>query len=232
MINAQGGVVDYIYTYQFGESDYLLVVNPSRIEPDFVWLHEQWTAFPAKSGVELKNLSDDMAAIAIQGPAVSKFIGQVFSGASEGGTAASQVTDLRKNQAGAWRSNSNSKDHRVWVARKGYTGEDGFEVVCAADQVESIWEELLRAGKPHGLKPAGLGARDTLRTEMCYPLYGHELDEKTTPIEAGVGFFVAMDKGDFVGRNVLVEQKAKGTAKKLAAFKMVGKCAPPGRVPP
>ena len=86
---------------------------------------------------------------------------------------------------------------------------------------------LLAAGQAHGLKPAGLGARDTLRTEVCYPLYGHELDENTTPIEAGVGFFVALDKGEFIGRSVLAEQKAKGTAKKLVAFKMTDRSAPP-----
>jgi aminomethyltransferase len=86
---------------------------------------------------------------------------------------------------------------------------------------------LLAAGHAHGLQPAGLGARDTLRTEVCYPLYGHELDERTTPIEAGLGFFVALDKGEFLGRSVLAEQKAKGTAKKCVAFKMTERSAPP-----
>ena len=96
-----------------------------------------------------------------------------------------------------------------------------------AELIEAIWNQLLAAGQPYGLKPAGLGARDTLRTEVCYPLYGHELDENTTPIEAGVGFFVALDKGEFIGRAVLAEQKAKGTGKKLVAFKMTDRSAPP-----
>jgi aminomethyltransferase len=93
--------------------------------------------------------------------------------------------------------------------------------------IESVWNRILEVGRPFGLKPAGLGARDTLRTEVCYPLYGHELDEQTTPIEAGVGFFVALDKGDFIGRSVLAEQKARGVNKKCVAFKTTDKCAPP-----
>ena len=93
--------------------------------------------------------------------------------------------------------------------------------------IEEIGNKLLAVGHAHCLQPAGLGARDTLRTEVCYPLYGHELDENTTPIEAGVGFFVALDKGEFTGRSVLAEQKANGTAKKCVAFKMTEKSAPP-----
>ena len=102
-----------------------------------------------------------------------------------------------------------------------------IEIVSPANVIEPIWNNVLSAGQPYGLKPAGLGARDTLRTELCYPLYGHELDENTTPIEAGLGFFVALEKGDFVGRSVLAEQKTKGPRKKLVAFKMTDKCAPP-----
>jgi aminomethyltransferase len=90
-----------------------------------------------------------------------------------------------------------------------------------------VWDAVLEAGRPFGIKPAGLGARDTLRTEVCYPLYGHELDENTTPIEAGVGFFVSLDKGEFIGRAVLAEQKARGVRKKCVAFKMTEKSAPP-----
>jgi aminomethyltransferase len=113
------------------------------------------------------------------------------------------------------------------VSRTGYTGEDGFEIVGRDDSITKLWDALLEAGKPFGIKPCGLGARDTLRTEVCYPLYGHELDENTTPIEAGVGFFVALDKGDFIGRSVLAEQKATGTRKKCVAFKLTDKGAPP-----
>ena len=121
-----------------------------------------------------------------------------------------RVTDLKKNQIAQLRL---CREDTIWISRTGYTGEDGFEVVAPGERIEAIWNQLLAAGQPHGLKPAGLGARDTLRTEVCYPLYGHELDENTTPIEAGVGFFVALDKGEFIGRAVLAEQKAKGTPK-------------------
>src|SRR5262249_22716398 len=115
----------------------------------------------------------------------------------------------------------------MYVSRTGYTGEDGFEIVVTAGKVEAVWNHLLEVGRPFGLKPCGLGARDTLRPEVCYPLYGHELDEDTTPIEAGVGFFVSLDKGEFIGRSVLAEQKANGTKKNLVAFKMTDKSAPP-----
>src|SRR5205085_12354773 len=142
---------------------------------------------------------------------------------SIGGTLVPQVTDLKKNEIAKIRVGI--KD--VWVSRTGYTGEDGFEVVASGAIIEEIWNTVLWIGHSHGLKPAGLGARDTLRTEVCYPLYGHELDEQTTPIEAGLGFFVALDKGEFIGRETLAKQKAQGAAKKLVAFKMTNKSAPP-----
>jgi aminomethyltransferase len=113
------------------------------------------------------------------------------------------------------------------VACTGYTGEDGFEILGPEAAAVRLWDKMLAVGAPFGIKPCGLGARDTLRTEVCYPLYGHELDEQTTPIEAGVGFFVALDKGDFNGRAVLAEQTANGPKKKLVAFKMSEKSAPP-----
>ncbi len=159
----------------------------------------------------------------MQGPRVAAFIDQCFPGPATGGTILPHVTELKKNQIARIRFGGED----IWVSRTGYTGEDGFEVVAPGSIIETIWDKVLAAGQSHGLKPAGLGARDTLRTEVCYPLYGHELDEQTTPIEAGLGFFVALDKGEFIGRSVLAEQKAKGVSKKLVAFKMTGKSAPP-----
>jgi aminomethyltransferase len=152
-----------------------------------------------------------------------EFINRCFPGPFTGGTTVTLATELKKNQiAKTW-----CEGEAIWISRTGYTGEDGFEIVSPASIIEAIWNRLLAAGQAHGLKPAGLGARDTLRTEVCYPLYGHELDEATTPIEAGVGFFVALDKGDFIGRSVLAEQKANGVTKKLVAFQMSDKSAPP-----
>ena len=116
----------------------------------------------------------------------------------------------------------------VLVSRTGYTGEDGFEIVGGDDSIAQVWDAIARSRHSRSASnPAVSGARDTLRTEVCYPLYGHELDENTTPIEAGVGFFVALDKGDFIGRSVLAEQKASGVKKKCVAFKMTEKSAPP-----
>jgi aminomethyltransferase len=115
----------------------------------------------------------------------------------------------------------------VYAARTGYTGEDGFELIAPAPLIEKVWAACLQAGEDHGMKPCGLGARDTLRTEACYPLYGHELNESTTPIEAGLGFFVALDKGEFNGCAILKEQKSAGPEKRLVAFKMTGKSPPP-----
>jgi len=154
---------------------------------------------------------------------VKDFINDVISGASISAMRVVRVTDLKKNEIGGFKFENQS----VLVSRTGYTGEDGFEIVGSDEAIQHLWDKFLSIGQPFGLKPAGLGARDTLRTEVCYPLYGHELDEETTPIEAGVGFFVSLDKGDFIGQKVLAEQKTNGVKKKLAAFKMTDKSAPP-----
>jgi aminomethyltransferase len=227
MCNERGGVVDDLYAYRLEAAEYLLIINASRIETDVAWLTEQQMGFDHQNDLEMRNISQSTAAIAVQGPKVVEFIDQVFPGKSSGGTLVSQVTDLKKNQAGVWLWTSKGESSRVWVARTGYTGEDGFEVVAPAEEIESIWNRLLAVGHPQGLKPAGLGARDTLRTEVCYPLYGNELDENTTPIEAGLGFFVALDKGEFTGRSAIAKQKSDGPARKLVAFRMLEKSAPP-----
>jgi len=223
MCNVQGGVIDDLYVYQLEPTAYLLIINASRIEPDFTWLSAQAAAFAPTGKLDVENVSDTMAAVAIQGPATPKFIDLCFSGPSTGGKLVGAPTSLTKNQLGRF----NFRGKPVWVCRTGYTGEDGFEVVCDAGLIEAVWETVLEQGKPFGLKPAGLGARDTLRTEVCYPLYGHELNEQTSPIEAGVGFFVALDKGEFNGRTTLAQQKQAGTARKLVAFKLTDKGAPP-----
>jgi aminomethyltransferase len=217
MCNEKGGVVDDLYAYRTGETEFFLIVNASRIEADEAWLKDRLAKFAGRATVELKNLSDDFGAVAVQGPAVARFIDSCFAAAKP------PPTSLKKNEIRAL----DFAGQRTWVSRTGYTGEDGFEIVAQVSIIESIWNRLLDAGRPSGLKAAGLGARDTLRTESCYPLYGHELDEATTPLEAGLGFFVALDKGEFTGRQVMAEQKAAGVTKKLAAFKMADRCAPP-----
>lgn len=223
MCNPSGGVIDDLYAYRLAAQEYLLIINASRIDDDYAWLEKQLAAFPDQAEVNMRNTSEETAAVAVQGPRVVEFINQCFPGASSGGTLVAQASDLKKNQIARFEFGGQP----VWVARTGYTGEDGFEVVTPATSIAEVWTKIMSVGHQYCLQPAGLGARDTLRTEVCYPLYGHELDENTTPIEAGVGFFVALDKGDFVGRDVLAAQKAQGTAKKCIAFKMTDKSAPP-----
>ena len=223
MCNERGGVIDDLYAYRLGAEEYLLIINASRIPDDVAWLEGRLAQFTGRAGVSLRNVSDATGAVAVQGPRVAEFINACFPGPFTAGTPIAQAGDLKKNQAARTRCSG----AEVWISRTGYTGEDGFEVVSPAEIIESIWDRCFAAGRAFGLKPAGLGARDTLRTEVCYPLYGHELDEATTPIEAGVGFFVAFDKGEFVGRSALAEQKTKGVSQRLVAFKMTDRSAPP-----
>lgn len=211
MCNERGGVVDDLYAYCIAPAEFLLIVNAARIEADAAWLENRLGQFARRDQVQLQNRSDDFGAVAVQGPKAAEFIDACFPAA----------TALCKNEI------RSRPETRTFISRTGYTGEDGFEIVAPAEMMASVWSKILDCGKSSGLKPAGLGARDTLRTEACYPLYGHELDENTTPMEAGVGFFVALDKGEFVGRAVMAEQKAKGPAKKLVAFKMTERSAPP-----
>ena len=221
MCHERGGVIDDLYAYKLSEGVYLLIINASRIEPDVAWMKAQ--AAKAPGDFTLTDASHQYAAIAVQGPRVKEFIDAVIPGASSSAMRVNAVTELKKNQIGGFKF----ENHSVLVSRTGYTGEDGFEIVGSDESIAHLWDKVLAVGQPFGIKPAGLGARDTLRTEVCYPLYGHELDENTTPIEAGVGFFVALDKGEFNGRSVLAEQKANGVKKRLVAFKMTDKSAPP-----
>jgi len=223
MCNETGGAVDDLYAYRIDAMEYLLVINASRIDEDMAWMEKQLKAFPQADQVKLENLSDQMGAVAIQGPNSAALLDQLFQGPSIAETHPDRPSELEKNELGKFLLSTDE----VIVSRTGYTGEDGFEVVAANDVIVPFWEKALALGVAHGLQPIGLGARDTLRTEMCYPLYGHELDESTSPIEAGIGFFVALDKECFNGKEAMAQQKAEGPTKKLIAFKMTGKSAPP-----
>src|SRR5215469_680903 len=223
MCNERGGVIDDLYVYSLSQGVYLLIVNASRVQEDVAWLQKQTEQFRRGDQLYMTNASHNYAAVAVQGPRVKEFIDSCITGASNCALRAPRVTVLKKNQIGGFVFHN----HDVLVSRTGYTGEDGFEIVGNDQPIQEVWDALLEAGKPFGIKPCGLGARDTLRTEVCYPLYGQELNENTTPIEAGVGFFVALDKGDFIGRAILAEQKLNGVSKKCVAFKMTDKSAPP-----
>jgi aminomethyltransferase len=223
LCNERGGAIDDLYAYRIGEREYLLIINAGRIDADVAWLEKQQAASPQRSQVQLKNISEQTGAVALQGPRVREFINQCLPGSFSGGAKIAKASELKKNEIAA----TTFDGKPIHVGCTGYTGEDGFEIIAPAEIMEDIWTRLLAVGHPFCLQPAGLGARDTLRTEVCYPLYGHELDEETTPMEAGLGFFVALDKREFIGRSVLAEQKAKGVAKKCVAFKMTAKSAPP-----
>jgi aminomethyltransferase len=223
MCNERGGVLDDLYAYCLSAEVYFLVINASRIAPDVAWLQARAAEFPGRDQLRLTDASHNYAAVAVQGPRVREFIADCLPGASSCALRAAQVTDLKKNEIGGFPWDHGS----VLVSRTGYTGEDGFEIVGSDEAIVRLWDTVLAKGQAFGVKPCGLGARDTLRTEVCYPLYGHELNEDTTPMEAGVGFFVSLDKGDFIGRSVLADQKLKGVSKRCVAFKMTEKSAPP-----
>jgi aminomethyltransferase len=204
LCNERGGVIDDLIVYRIEPSVYLLVINAANIEKDFEWMNAHATA-----AVVLENQSQHTAALALQGPLAPKFL--------ENSAALAPFHIERESVFGKV----------CWVARTGYTGEDGFELLCDTADVGELWDKSLEFGAEFGIKPCGLGARDTLRLEMCYPLNGSDLTEDTTPIEAGLGRFVSFDKGDFIGCPVILEHKEKGVARKLVAFKMAGKTPPP-----
>jgi aminomethyltransferase len=208
MLNERGGVIDDLIIYRVGDNDWLLIVNAAKIEEDLAWLQSHLA-----DGVGLEDRSADYAGLAIQGPKAAAwfeaFFGRTIPPARNG--------ILKLERQGV----------PIYVARTGYTGEDGFELFCPAQHAVSVFHEVLVTGAPSGIKPAGLGARDTLRMEMCYPLNGNDLSPDHTPIEAGLGFFVDLTKPEFIGRPVLAEQKANGPQRRLAAFKMVGATPPP-----
>ena len=208
-----GGVIDDLYAYRLGDTRHLLIVNASRLEIDWMWIKAQRNSRHKSLQLEMSNPSDDLAAMALQGPKAAEIIASVFPTAAE----------LRKNQI----AELEFADATAWVSRTGYTGEDGFELIVPNRRAAALWEDLMSLGQALGLLPAGLGARDTLRTEAGYSLYGHELTSDTTPIEAALGWAVALDKPCFNGREMLEAQKEDGVSRRCIAFKMTGKSAPP-----
>lgn len=201
MLNESGGVIDDLIAYRTGDNAYFLVVNASMIDEDFAWMSSRLS-----EGTTLTNESEKWAGMAIQGPNSSK----VFAAACPGET-------LPPRNGIAF-----TADGCVFC-RTGYTGEDGFEFFAPTSEAVAWWDKLVAAGA----KPCGLGARDSLRLEMGYPLNGNDLSPERSPIEAGLGFFCDLNKGDFIGRDRLVQEKAQGPALKLTAIRYIDKGAPP-----
>src|SRR5512134_638038 len=200
-----GCPVDDVIVYRRSERRYLVVVNASNVEKDWAWLLSQ-----KPSGCGLHNLSDQYALLALQGPKAEAIL--------------QPLTPIDLKAIGFYRFAEGEVNGRTSiVARTGYTGEDGFEVFAAPADAPSLWRRIAAEGSALGLLPAGLGARDTLRLEARMMLYGNDMDETTTLIEAGLGWIVSSDeeKGDFNGRGVLAGQKAHGAPRKLVGFEMV-----------
>ena len=168
-----GGVIDDLYAYRLGDTRHLLIVNASRLEIDWMWIKAQRNSRHKSLQLEVSDRSSELSAMALQGPKAAEIIAGVFPAA----------TELRKNQIAELEFSGAT----AWVSRTGYTGEDGFELVVPNGRAAALWEQLMSLGQALGLLPAGLGARDTLRTEAGYSLYGHELTFDTTPIEAALG---------------------------------------------
>ena len=208
-----GGVIDDLYAYRLGETRYLLVVNASRVEVDWMWIRAQRNTHYKSLELEMHDRSADHAAMALQGPKAAEIIAGLFP----------QAVELKKNRIAEFEFGSEP----IRISRTGYTGEDGFELITPNGQAVALWEKLTALGQALGLVPAGLGARDTLRTEAGYSLYGHELTSETTPIEAGLGWAVADHKIGFIGKDTFIAQKQDGVSRKCIAFKMTGKSAPP-----
>lgn len=222
-VNEHGGTVDDLIVYR-REHDYLLVVNASNIDKDFQWLQQHLSSFSAamsqainigtsSSDVVLNDLSDQTALLSLQGPHAAALLATMGN---------SQLADLRSFHLTV----DVIANIPVEIARTGYTGEDGFEIFVATERVEQLWSLLLDAGRQFNIQPCGLGARDTLRLEAALPLYGHELDEQTSPLEAGLGWSVKLNKGSFVGKSALEDQLSRGLSKQCVCLKCEGRALP------
>jgi len=201
LLTESGTYVDDLLIYRLGPEDFLVVVNASNAQRDF-----EWIASRAEGHATVTNESDRYALLALQGPKaleiLAAFSSEAIGGLKYYGFAEGRVAGVH-----------------ALISRTGYTGEDGFELYLAPEDAPAVWRRLVEAGA----SPAGLGARDTLRLEAAMALYGHEIDETTTPFEAGLGWVVKLDKGDFLGRDALASQKAQGIPRKLVGFEVQGR---------
>jgi aminomethyltransferase len=205
LLTEAGTYVDDLLVYRLGEEQFLLVVNAANRAKDWAWLESHH-----QREVELEDVSERYGLLALQGPKAAEIL------------AGLTTTDL--GQLGYYRFvEGGVAGRQALISRTGYTGEDGFELYLAPDDTPSVWDRLLETGSPAGLVPAGLGTRDTLRLEAGMALYGHDIDESTTPLEAGLGWVVKLAKGDFIGRDALLAQKTQGLKRELIGFEISGR---------
>ncbi|MBQ9244898.1 glycine cleavage system aminomethyltransferase GcvT [bacterium] len=208
--NNKGGIVDDLFVYKLEHNKYLLVVNASRLEADYNWLVKNKEGY----NVIIDNKSDFYSMVALQGPKAADIL---------------DAAGIKKENQPRTMYIMQSKlvNEDVFVSRTGYTGEDGFEIIIRNEKVSELWELLLEKGKEYNIMPIGLGARDTLRLEAAMSLYGNELNENTTPIEASLSWSLDKEKElDYIGKDIILNQLKNGTDKKLIAFKMTDRAIP------
>jgi len=206
MCYEDGGIVDDLLAYKYNSEKFMLVVNASNIEKDFDWVKKHSKEF----NITVENTSSEVAEVAIQGPKAQEIV--------------QKLTDygLDKIKFFTFAENVNIAGVNTLISRTGYTGEDGFEIYTKNEDIETLFDEIARVGKPEGLKMAGLGSRDTLRFEANLPLYGQEISKDITPLEAGLGYFVDLDK-EFIGKEALAKQKEEGLKRKSIGFEVLGR---------
>lgn len=202
MCYENGGTVDDLLVYRMKENDFFLVINAANIDKDWAWMQDQAKGF----NIDLQNMSEHYGQLAVQGPEAEKVVEEVL------GLECKELVFYTVKTIGD-----------IIVSRTGYTGEDGFEIYATPDKINEYWDKLMASGR---CKPCGLGCRDTLRFEVGLPLYGDELSEEITPIMAGLGMFVKLDKPEFIGKEALAKQKAEGPAKKLVGIELFDKAIP------
>jgi len=209
MCYENGGTVDDLLVYKKADDCFLLVVNAANTDTDFTWMKQH-----LKENAELVNVSEQTALLAIQGPL------------SEGILLKLTNVDLSKLMFFHF-AEVQLAGHTVLLSRSGYTGEDGFEIYCKPEDAVLLWDKILEVGKMEGILPCGLGARDTLRFEAKLPLYGQEISKQISPLEAGLGFAVKLDKeADFIGKSSLLKQKSEGVSRRIVGIEMIDRGIP------
>ena len=212
LTNEQGGTVDDLLVYRFDTNDFLLVINAANIDKDERWIIAAMEACDLED-ISVDMLSDVTSELALQGPKAEEILSEIFPDIDLAGLKFYTFTTAELKAAD---QDGEPLNFDILISRTGYTGEDGFEIYGEDIFIEWLWAELLR----RGAEPCGLGCRDTLRFEAGLPLYGDELDEDITPIEAGLGMFVKLDKGSFIGSDVLARQKAEGVSRKVVGLEI------------
>ncbi len=208
MCTPSGGIIDDVTVFRLGEARYLFIVNASTTAKDLAWIGEH------TRGAQTLDRSSEFALLALQGPQAQPILQRLTR------------TDLSALKSFHIAAEVNVAGVRCLVSRTGYTGEDGFEIAPPWDEAPQVWEGLMETGRREGLMPVGLGARDTLRLEAGFMLYGNDIDETTSPLEAPLGWTVRFDKGSFIGREILLAQKEQGVTRKLAGFEMTERAIP------